>query len=50
MTEAQANRIIELLEEISRRALVVSDSLTPGQEGVKFDGHTFTQLKELIAK
>ena len=50
VTEAQANRIIELLEEISRRALVVSDSLTPGQEGVKFDGHTFTQLKELIAK
>ena len=47
VTKEQADRIIELLEKIAERSLIVSDSVTPGADGVKFDGHTYAQLKHI---
>lgn len=37
-------QVIELLKEISQRTLVVSDALTVGKEGVKYDGDVIARL------
>lgn len=43
-------QVIELLKEISQRTLVVSDALTVGKEGVKFDGDVITRLRSIESK
>ena len=43
-------QVIELLKEISRRTLVVSDALTVGKEGVKFDGDVIARLRSIESK
>ena len=47
VTKEQAERIIALLEQIAERSLIVSDSLTPGEDKVKYDGYTYAQLKHI---
>lgn len=43
-------QVIELLKEISQRTLVVSDALTTGKEGVKFDGDVIARLRSIESK
>ena len=43
-------QVIELLKEISQRTLVVSDALTTGKEGVKFDGDVIARLRAIESK
>ena len=43
-------QVIELLKEISRRTLAVSDALTVGKEGVKFDGDVIARLRSIESK
>lgn len=47
MTKDQADRIIELLEAISRQTLTTADAVTSGREGVKFDGDVIAALKSI---
>ena len=39
-------KVAEKVDALSAKVQVISDAVTPGKEGVKFDGELYNQVKE----